>query len=252
MVYEKAEADELGIAYSTQLREDPSEGRWVLTDDGFVIQILKMGLLRDGQRWIRTAIGTYNIDDPSTKVDTLPRSSRYNFSGVARKSSHNKPTPEWTQFAILVASGVNPETAYRTCYPESRSPQYVRVKATELLKKEEVRVIMSQKVEEVLKALNIDATFLLRRYKDLAENADSDAVSIQALNSLSRIAGILEAPGKAVKAAPTFIGLTPEQLRAVEDAYTRPVLGTVVQELPEPLGDDEVGETDEVSCIDDG
>ena len=253
-IYERSEADELGIKYATKLREDPCEGLWILTDDGRVLQILKMGLLRNGQRWIRTAIGTYNVDDPGTVVDTAERASRWTLGGSYRKYSHQRPAPEWTQFGILVAAGMPPEAAYRAVYPEATKPAYIREKTTALLQKEEVRLIMSQKVEEVLKALHIDATFILRRYKDLAENADSDAVSIQALNSLSRIAGIIDPMGgKQVRGAPMFVGLSQEQLRMVEDAYTRPILGTVVPQLQEPLDDGEADETDagsEMDCID--
>jgi hypothetical protein len=254
-IYERPEADELGIKYTTNLRADPEPGRWILTDDGKVIQILNMGLLRDGARWIRTATGTFAIDDKNTVVDTKDRGSRYTLGGTARPISHQRPAPEWTQFGVLVASGMPPETAYRMVYPEATKPAYIREKTTLLLQKKEVRLIMSQKVEEVLKALNIDATFLLQRYRELAINADSDAVCIQALNSLSRIAGIIEpAGGKQVRGAPVFVGLSQEQLRMVEDAYTRPIVGEVVSELPElpGLDDESLGDTEDADCIDAG
>lgn len=226
-IYTREEADELGITYRDP-RGGVAEGDWVLCDDGNVTKLLKIGSFGDRVQFIRIPTGTFALTD---RIHTDDRPSRYTLSGAYRTQSHQKATAQWTQFALLVSSGMPPEAAYRAVYPGSQNPGYIREKATALLKKEEVRVIMAKKVEEVLEALGVDNEFIIRRYKQLAENADSDAVSIAALNSLSRISGLIEPPGaRAAKQVPVFLGLTNEQLQAAEAAYTRPITGIVVED----------------------
>jgi hypothetical protein len=251
-IYSREEADEIGIAYAENLRLDPAEGNWILTDDGFVVQILKCGTLRGDMRWIRTCTGTFPIDEKNTRVDTLPRASRYTLGGTQRAASHLKPTPEWEQFGILLAMGKGPDEAYRACYPAANDPAYIRYQATKLMRKPEVQLIMAEKIEEVLKALKIDNRFILGRYKELAENADSDAVSIAALNSLSRIVGIMDMGPKKGYGVTAFVGLTTDQLAAIEATQTRAVAYEEVPSLQEPLDSEADGVGDAVECVEDG
>lgn len=250
-IYSREEADEIGIAYAENLRLDPAEGSWILTDDGFVVQILKAGLLRGKNRWIRTCTGTFNLDDGSTRVDTLPRTSRYSISGKQRPASHVRPAPEWEQFGILLAMGKGPDEAYRACYPAANDPAYIRYQSTKLMRKPEVQVIVAEKIEEVLKALKIDNRFILGRYKELAENADSDAVSIAALNSLARIIGIMDMGQKKGQGVISFVGLSNEQLAAIEASQTRAVDYEEVPTLQEPLPSEADGVGEAVGAIED-
>jgi hypothetical protein len=251
-IYDREEADEIGVPYSVDPRVGPQEGRWILTDDGKVVQILKAGPLGGGGSWIRTCTGTFNTADKKTIIDTLPRASRYTLGGAQRPTSHVTPAPEWEQFGILLAMGKGPDEAYRACYPGAHAPAYVREASTKLMRKPEVQLIVAEKIEEVLKALNIDNRFILGRYKELAENADSDAVSIAALNSLSRIVGIMDMGQKKGQGVISFVGLSNEQLAAIEASQTRAVDYEEVPTLQEPLGSGADGVGDAVECVEDG
>lgn len=225
-VYERKEADDIGIEYLENARLTRSDGVWVLTDDEKVVKVLKYGVAPNGQRWIRTCTGTFSIDIPSVVVDTVDRASRFSMTGTKRTTSHKKRTPQWDAFASLVAMGTPLEDAYRQVYPEATSPRYIREKASLLASKKEVRDILARKVGDIMAELGITPEFILTRYKDLAEDADNDSVSLASLNSLAKIAGMMDQK-EAAKSVNAFLGLPQHMIDAIKQSVTVPVKAIV-------------------------
>jgi hypothetical protein len=239
-VYERTEADELGLEYLDDARLARREGDWVLTDDGKVVKVLRMGTLPTGKRWLRTCTGTFPIDEQSVVIDTADRASRYTMGGTSRKTSHQRHRPEWDLFAEMIANGKNVVEAYKMAFPETSSDRYAKEKAYQLLKKREVRRIVDKKLGDVMAGLGITPEYILKRYKDLADGADADSVSVAALNTLSKIAGLIDSHDRA-KAGPTFVGLPQHILDQIKSTSTIPVVAQIESVDEVDFGEAEVG-----------
>lgn len=235
------EAEARGLSYLKDYKNATAKGNLILTDDGFVLEILKFGKSsRTGQRWIRTCIGTFCIDRKIPYVDTEPRESRFTFSGKARKMSHLKFAIEWDAFAEYLVRGYKPSIAYRMVYPNAKSNRYVNEKALLLMQKKEVRKIVDRKLEDVFAELDIDDKFIISEYKRLVEGADSDSVSLQALNALAEIRGI---KGQKVSSTTTkvFMGIPQNELIAADNGVAVIPDSVQLPELPEGVKDDDDG-----------
>jgi len=228
-IYEREEADGLRLEYLTDPRSVREQGQWILTDDGKVVQVLRFGSLATGKRWIRTCTGTFPIDEASVRVDTEPRPSRYSMGGTKRIGSHKRETAEWKVFAEFVATGMPLAEAYKKVYPEAKSERYIREKSLELMGKAEVKRIVAKKIGDVLEAAGVTPEYLISRYKELADNADADSVSLASLNSLAKISGILDSGKKEAQGAPLFLGLPQQLLESIKESVTVPVVAEVIQ-----------------------
>jgi len=231
------EAETRGLSYLKDYKKLDGKGVLILTDDGFVLEVLAFGISPvNGKRWIRTCIGTFAIDCPVPYVDTEPRQSRFTFSGKARKQSHVKFAIEWEAFAEYLVRGYRPVDAYRMVYPKAKSRRYAHEKALLLMQKREVRKIVAAKLDEVFEELEIDDRWLLNRYKDLAQGAESDSVKLQAVNALAEIKGI-KGQKQVTTTTNVFAGIPQSELKEIEASVEQ-----VPPELPEGVTDDEDGE----------
>lgn len=232
------EAEDRGLPYLKDYQNVEAKGDLILTDDGFVVEVLALGRSpRTKMRWIRTCIGTFAIDTKTSFVDTKPRTSRFTFSGKTRSETHKHFTIEWTAFAEYIIRGYRPVDAYKMVYPATNSERYAKEKALLLMSRKEVKKIMNQKLGEVFEEMGIDDRFLIAKYKRLVERADSDSVSLQALNALSEMKGI-----KGQKTVQTtqkvFLGIPKEELAEIEDGVNR-VYPPEMKELPTVKEDDD-------------
>lgn len=218
MIYEPEEADRLGIEYFTRSSFSLiRQGDWILTDDGYVVQVVRLGAGRNGQRWLRTCTGTFPLDERKAKIDTEPRESRYSFSGKIRKQSHQRFNDQMLHFAKLVARGMDIATAYKTVYPDTNSDRYAKEKGIQLLGKQEVQKALDKELGDILKALGIDREYVLSGYKELAEDADNDSVRLSSLNSLAKIIGLIDQK-RSENNVNVFQGFDRAQLESISDS----------------------------------
>lgn len=246
------EAEKRGIRFLSDYRILDAKGQFILTDDGFVVEVLRYGQVAEGtnkgKRWIRTCTGTFSIDVKFPYVDTEPRESRFTFNGKARKHSHQKFAIEWDVFAEYLVRGYKPMEAYKMVYPNTKTDRYAHEKSLLLMSKKEVKRIVSKKLEDVFAELEIDDKFILQRYKDLAENADSDSVCIQACNALAEIRGI-KGQKQVITSQKVFMGIPMDELKRIEQGVNQ-VFEEPTQELTEGPSD-EVPDVQLVSADDD-
>jgi len=233
------EADDRGLHYLKDYKETEAKGDYILTDDDAVLEVLAFGQSpRNGKRWIRTCIGTFAIDSPVPYVDTEHRESRFTFSGKIRKKTHVKFTIEWEAFAEYLVRGYKPMDAYKMVYPKANSDRYASEKALLLMQRKEVKVIVAKKISDTLAELEIDDRYLLNRYKELANNADSDSVSIQALNALSEIKGI-KGNKQVSLTTKVFAGIPQTELDQIQNGVNRVYPEDETKELTDGVKDDE-------------
>lgn len=233
------EADDRGLRYLRDYKKIESKGVLILTDDDFVLEVLALGTSpRTKMRWIRTCIGTFAIDTTTAYVDTEPRESRYTFSGKIRKESHQRFAIEWEAFAEYLVKGYRPIDAYMMVYPATTNKRYAHEKALLLMSKTEVKKIVDRKLEDVYAELDIDDKFLIQRYKDLAEAADSDSVSLQAVNALAEIRGIKG--GKVTSTTQkVFLGIPKNELAEIDHNISAQVVEDAPKELSSVKEDDD-------------
>lgn len=232
-VYTPAEAEERGVEYLIDWRQASEVGQWVLTDDGFVIQVLALGRrTRSGKEtlaWVRTATGSFPVNG-GKELDTKPRQCRWTFSG--KNPSSNPHAKRRIAFARLVAHGAEIMTAYRQTHPKYKNEADARVRAFALLEQEHIKKVIVEELGEVLKKLNLDKEFVLRNMKELAQEADNDSVRLGALKQIGGYVG-LDGRTSEEKSTKVFLGITHEEINQIQGSRAT----AEVRELPaEPEG----------------
>lgn len=211
-VYPRAEADREGIPYVEKWREVEREGQWVLTDDGYVVEALAISKMRGGSRTIRTCTGTFLIS-PSIVLDTKPRESRYTLNGIPVNRQPFRMTDRIEVWARLYANGMNPFKAFRQVFGGS-STAHAERRIHYLLRQREVMDVVKDELDSLLKKLGIDEEFILKNFKELAEDADNDNARIAATKALANIVGLMKPREPA--SSNVFLGFQTEELKQLE------------------------------------
>jgi hypothetical protein len=180
------------------------EGDWVYSDDGRVVQLLKVkkGLphpndsrnyrLSDG--YVRTVVGTFIIS-PKTEMDTIfdNHPNRYTFSNKikntnSRVKERKTVTNKEKMFATMVAAGNAIERAYEQTFDSKHN---VRKKAVMLIKQDRVMKEIEKSVMDIAKSQGIDHEWILRRLKLLAEHSEDENIQLRAVVELGKTTGTL-------------------------------------------------------------
>lgn len=226
-IYDKAEADELKIAYKGYTG-DLDEGDWILTDDAKVVKVLKIGRWPNGRRWIRTCTGTFPVDQTGARVDTQPRQCRLSIGGKLRDPYTQPLNDRLREWARLVALGRNRIDAYKQVFPTANSEAYIDTRTRALVKREDIRKVMAEELKDTLEALGIDNKRLLEGFLEIFDGGERDADRIAAGKILANVIGLLD--GKKEKTTVnTFLGISSTELQKLEagEAPT-PIAGEVV------------------------
>ena len=211
-----------------------SEGDWVRSDDGYIVQLLKVSdkLPHPGDRknykwsggWIRTIVGTFIIRRNTfmdTDFDKHP--DRYTFSGkkktpIQRVGERKNITKRERLFATNVAVGMGPVKAYMDAFEREQNPQSARKKAVVLLKQERVMKEIEKSVLDVAKELGIDHEYVLNKLKCLADNTQDMNIVLQATKELGKAVGTMGTMirQKEMGIIGMFSGFTPQELEGAK------------------------------------
>lgn len=204
------------------------EGSWVQADDGCVVQILKVGCLRDGARFIRTCTGTFRCLKDE-RLDTEPRQNRYTFNG--KSPNYSKVTPAVDRFARLTARGMPVIQAYQAAFPTA-SDGHAKTRGRWLLNKREVREIVAQELGELMESMGIDERFILEQFMELAVDVDNPNARISALKELASMKGMLKKQTTSFSAK--FQGFSQDRIEAAAKAVE---MSGQALKLPAPTDD---------------
>jgi cell division protein FtsL len=180
------------------------EGAWVYSDDGRIVQLLKVKnnlphpndsrnyKLSNG--YVRTVVGTFIISDKTemdTDFDAHP--NRYTFSQKikntnSRVKERKNVTTKEKMFATMVAAGNAIEKAYTDSYGTKHN---VRKKAVMLIKQDRVMKEIEKSVMDIAKSQGIDHEWILRRLKLLAEHSEDENIQLRAVVELGKTTGTL-------------------------------------------------------------
>ena len=206
-----------------------NEGDWVMSDDGGVVQLLKVNkevkhpgdskIYKYADGWVRTVVGSF-INKENVKMDTDFDShpNRYTFSKKIKNTSkrvidRKKVTKKEKEFATNIVVGMGAVEAYKNAYSEL-SENKARKKATILLKQERVMKEIEKSVLDVAKSLGIDHEYILGKLKGLADYSEDDNIVLQSAKELGKIVGTSgnTIKQKEVGLLGVFQGFSPDEL----------------------------------------
>ena len=190
------------------------EGDWVLTEDDYVCQVLRM--LKIGKKkCIRTLCGTFDVNGSYKMlgedgiVDNI-----YSFSGKHSFDS-DRLSGKQKLFAQYVARGDNAIDAYRKAHPDAKSESYIKHRTSSLLKTESVQKMIKKEIKEVLASEGVTPEWIIGKYKNVVDIADKESDCLRALESLTKIAGLFDTQETKSEQLTVWAGFSPEQLEAL-------------------------------------
>lgn len=199
-IYDREEADKLGIKYKRWQDMPHDKGDWVLTDDDKVVQVFLVSHRKRYEPtnrkfdWYKTAIGAFNFQCKIFSYANFKRKGN-TFNGGKRK---NYLTTKEKFMAEMILNGMNPLEATKAIWPNWKriSEKYNYVVQSEVfLKYMQERVMKNH--EEVLKKAGIEPDDLLRTIKRIAnsdkalDNPKYAEVALKALTGLLALHGIV-------------------------------------------------------------
>lgn len=232
--YEPAEAENIGLIVVDDWRES-EEGDWILSDDGWVVQVLKTGRLRRGTKWVRTPHGTYLV---TGELTTAERASRFTFTG-RKPGNEFRMSKRIKAWAASVVMGQDALRAYLNIF-QSKNTEWAERRVVFLLKQPEVVDFMKHELKPILEKLGIDQELVIQGYLDLFREGDSDNVRLKSLNELALLTGVKEEKSGLPGEGTGFLSFG-EILEEEDDASPKQVSGTEQAQLPAPEEEADAG-----------
>ena len=205
--------------------KDGLEGDWIFTDDDCVCQILRRYKMKDSyyksksSTIIRTVCGTYNLDRKGDMIGEIP-DNIYRLSKKEVNYSESKITSKKEKlFARYLAQGKTPIKAFEEVFDKSKSEDYKKKRVAELLTSDRISKMVSKEIESVLEDEGVSKSWLISRFKDIADLAERDGDKLRSLESLAKISGIYEHEN-AREQLTVWSGITPEQLQSIKKEAT--------------------------------
>ena len=199
---------------------------WVLSDDGCVIQVLRMGKMMKPKGKVRevtyigTCTGTF-LNSPSVKMDTSKRINIYSLGGNIERNQRLEDRESLSTreelFVQYLSGGMDPRKAYLKAFP-TNNPGYAGMRAGQLVKTKRVRSRMKEELKPFLEKLDLDENYVLSNIKEVIDSTDKDDTKLKALFKLADIMD-MEDKNKTQVTSMTgalFQGFTPEALEEVE------------------------------------
>ena len=133
---------------------------------------------------------------------------------MSEKEKGWEPTPSQLAFAkdVIETSFDNITESYRKAYPNA-SAKWASQEAYQLLRNPKIKALIEQLQQDMRSKFVLLAPSALHRLEDLAENADSEMVKLQANKEILDRAG-LRAPDKVELSMPDIFGSAdPEDIK---------------------------------------
>tara|TARA_Y100001963_G_scaffold68502_1_gene95453 strand:+ start:2870 stop:3439 length:570 start_codon:yes stop_codon:yes gene_type:complete len=170
-------------------------------------------------QYVGTCLGTY-ICNPSSYMGSTKNRNIYSFSGAKTPeesvNDRENATSKEKLFANYIILGDKPEEAYIKAF-ETKSKQYAKIKAFKLLKTERVMSSIKEQTEDTMKALSIDAEYLLGTAKIIVDDVDANVRDrLTALQMLWKAAGIGQEQKQTTTVQGAFLGFTENDKQLIE------------------------------------
>ena len=95
-------------------------------------------------------------------------------------------------------------------YPDAKSEEYIKRKTNSLLKTEEISKMITKERRILLDNEGVTDSWLIERYKTIADVAESDTCKLRSLDSLSKMSGLFDTEEKKSEKVEIWAGFSPE------------------------------------------
>ena len=193
------------------------EREWVLTDDDYVVQILKKGKIKGGQQYIRCITGSYVTSGVKKMYGTISENI-YTFSGTNEYRKFKNKTDSTSRehlFARYVSSGKDVVESYLDAY-NTTNVDYAKQRAGKLLKTERVLKMITEETKKVLEEEGVSASYIIQKFKQVADIGDRDSDVLRSLECLAKISGLYDTQDTKKQELTVWGGFSPEQLKQVD------------------------------------
>ena len=117
---------------------------------------------------------------------------------------------------LCINGSYDPIKAYKEAYPDADNERYIKERTTKLLKTETISKMIDKQIDEILNEEGATHSFLIKKYKTLADGGETDNAKLKALDSLAKISGLFDLREKKSEQVTIWAGFTPEQLEEVK------------------------------------
>lgn len=211
---------------------EASKGDWVLSDDGRIVQILRVGHARArpyknwSTKYVGTVVGTFFCDDHvEMDTDFSKHNSRYALFGTNHSASKGISKANARKFYTVYKACCDPVRAYKSIFPKSDDILYVKRRAMATLLSDEVLSMIKDETKTAADRLKIDAYFVLKSLKSLIEGTKSDVVKLGSLKEVGKLIDVYptEDGGHPRLPSPTgyYEDVTPVEVEEAENARKR-------------------------------
>ena len=240
IVYTESEAREAGIEYK-RWDSDPEKGDWILTDDGYVIQVLGKSIISRGYdkggRIYRTIKKSYTHKTKKFTVGDV-EGARYIIGRdkkvAARRHSRYFRRKKEKFFAELYIAFLGmPDwwyKAYIAAFPEEEGidKKECNTKLKALLKRKVVRETIMEQLKDTLEKVGMTKEWYFKQLKKLIEKGDEKTQ----LEGLKFAAPFLGVGSQKISLKETkTIELTQGQLKALKEMKRSALKGSSVEEV---------------------
>lgn len=194
-----------------------NEGDWVLTDDDHVVQILKKGKIKGGQRYIRCICGSFVTSGVKKMYGTIAENI-YTFSGTneyRKFIKRNNTTSRENLFARYVSSGKDVVDSYLTAY-NTDNVEYAKQRSSKLLKTDRILKMISEETKKVLEEEGVSSSYIIQKFKQVADIGDRDSDVLRSLECLAKISGLYDTQDTKKQELTIWGGFSPEQLKQAD------------------------------------
>ena len=210
------------------------EGDWVLTDDGFILEILKKSKIshpsyKTLRTYVRTICGSYIVEQNSHKIlgEKGIADNIYAFSGNydSNKDYHTNRKLKSREFlfARYVAEGEDVVKSFKKAYPHAKSDSYIKERVSTLINKEEIQTMYKEEKQKLLKDNDVAPDWIVQQYKQIAELSDRDSDRLRSLEALAKMSGLFDTDEKKEQVS-IWSGFSPEQIEGVKSGKGTKIL----------------------------
>ena len=118
-------------------------------------------------------------------------------------------------FAQYVATGEDPVDAYLKTY-NTENERYAKTQSGRLLKTDRIQKMIREEIKAVLDEESVSLNYIIRRFKQVADESQKDGDVLRSLESLAKIAGLYEGKETKQQQLTVWGGFSPEQLEGVK------------------------------------
>lgn len=205
------EAVRHGITWKPWREGQP--GDHVLTDDGWVVPVLKVGKAQR-HRWVRIPTGTF-LTDKRIEMTSEKRDSVTSIIGV--RTNYKDPNRRLSRLErrfvfCYLANGGNPEAAYET----AKGHPGTVAKVSHIFNRANVKMAINDERRRELQDAGIGAEWIAQQVKELMASEIAGSSKVEVLKLAAEMAGMRDQ--KDAQASPQLLAISAE-LRAIEKSH---------------------------------